>query len=92
MEKSKTFTITKDFGSKTLSKVFVKESDNEIAAISLKGKIADSINKAQKLCIVAETSINAELMALLCSAREKSGLRIYVIVPNLNEIDFARLL
>lgn len=91
MEKTKIFTITKDFGSKTLSKVFVKENGNETASILLKEKIADSINKAEKVCLVAENSISAELMELLCSARENFGLRIYATVSNLNEADFARL-
>ena len=91
MEKTKTFSITKDFGSKTLSKVFVREIESETVYISLKEKISDSVKNTETVCVVAENPINNELMEIFCSVREKLGIRIYVIVPKLNDIDFARL-
>ena len=77
MEKTKIFTITKDFCSKTLSKVFVKESGDEIASISLKEKIASSLQVAKTVCFAAETALSDELMQLLINIRSQTGLRIY---------------
>lgn len=91
MEKSKTFTITKDFGSKTLSKVFVREKEKFEINISIKERLFEAVKNSQTVCLVAENPVDKELMEVLRSVRENSGLRIYAIEPKLSEVNFALL-
>lgn len=89
----KTFEITKDFGEKTLEKVFVKEDSSFQTenGFSLTNKIASSLENCQSVCIVAENAFSDELMNLLYEARQKLGCRIYAIVKNLESSSFEKL-
>ena len=88
----RTFSIKRDFGNKTLHKVFVKEPDtaNEIN-LSLIDKIKSALENCQKVCVVVENAFSSELMNILSETREKTGLRIYGIVKNLQAAPFERI-
>ena len=87
MAKSKTFTITKDFSSKTLEKVFVEQvSDTEITeAPSLREEIESALKQAETVCLVAETAFSDELMNLLYEMRQNHGLRIYILIKDVQQ-------
>ncbi len=87
MAKSKTFTITKDFSSKTLEKVFVEQvSDTEITeAPSLREEIESALKQAETVCLVAETAFSGELMNLLYEMRQNHGLRIYILIKDVQQ-------
>ena len=87
MAKSKTFTITKDFSSKTLEKVFVEQvSDKGIMeAPSLREEIESALKQAETVCLVAETAFSGELMNLLYEMRQNHGLRIYILIKDVQQ-------
>lgn len=87
MAKSKKFTITKDFSSKTLEKVFVEQvSDTEITeAPSLREEIESALKQAETVCLVAETAFSDELMNLLYEMRQNHGLRIYILIKDVQQ-------
>ncbi len=88
MAKTKTFTITKDFSDKQLEKVFVHEQDageGIMETPSLREEIGSALGQAETVCLVAETALSDELMNRLYEARQKSGLRIYVLTKDLQQ-------
>ena len=87
----KIFTITKDFGNKTLNKVFVKEEDAPQTTNTSLFKISSALNRCETVCVVAETAFSQELMKLLYKTRQESGIRIYGIVKNLQPSAFEQL-
>ncbi|MBP5201332.1 hypothetical protein J6Z39_01315 [bacterium] len=88
----KNFTITKDFGNKTLNKVFVKEEDApKTTNPSLYFQISSALNACETVCVVAETAFSQKLMKLLYDERQGSEFRIYGIVKNLQPSAFEQL-
>ena len=92
MAKTKTFEITKDFGDKTLEKVFVKDSEQVVSIqLSLSEGIKTALSKSKSVCVVAESALSDELLSQLASARKASGLNIYIITKNIQHDAFQML-
>lgn len=91
MAKTKTFEITKDFGDKTLKKVFVKDDTLQDASLSLRERIISALAGSQTVCIVAESALGDELIQLLRDTRAKNGIRIYIIVKDIQAAAFESL-
>ncbi|MBR1722111.1 MAG: hypothetical protein IJ727_06475 [Treponema sp.] len=92
MAKTKTFEITKDFGDKTLEKVFVKDSEQVVSVqLSLSEGIKTALSKSKSVCVVAESALSDQLLLLLASARKSSGVRIYIITKNIQPATFEML-
>ena len=92
MEKTKTFTIEKDFGDKTLQKVFVKESESSDDSVLLYDTMVLEAKQSEIICIVAEDIPTSKLMQLLCEIRQKKGVRLYIITSRLisHSFDFLK--
>lgn len=88
----KRYELAKDFGSKTIQKVFVKEPSTSDDLQSLKDRIGKSLENAETVCIVLADRINAELINMLLHSNSQTGCRIYVIVSDLSRNDDFSLL
>ena len=84
MAKTKSFEITKDFGDKTLEKVFVKEDKKNLVQLSqLQKEMNVAFSNAKSVCLVAESALSDSLLSMLASERRNRGLHIYIITKNL---------